>query len=48
MKGRLTKVAYGVGNLGQAIFFNTLQTFLIFLYTDVVCLEAEGHGSPRE
>lgn len=38
MEGRFAKVAYGVGNLGQALFFNTVQTFLIFFYTDVVRL----------
>jgi len=39
MKGRVAKVAYGVGNLGQALFFNSVQTFLIFFYTDVVRLD---------
>ncbi|MGQ9494008.1 MAG: MFS transporter [Anaerolineae bacterium] len=38
MKGRFAKIAYGMGNLGQALFFNTVQTFLIFFYTDVVRL----------
>jgi Na+/melibiose symporter-like transporter len=39
MKSRSSKVAYGVGNLGQALFFNSVQTFLIFFYTDVVRLD---------
>jgi len=39
MKGRLAKVPYCVGNLGQALFFNSVQTFLIFFYTDVVRLD---------
>jgi len=39
MKTTLAKIAYGVGNLGQALFFNTVQTFLIFFYTDVVRLD---------
>jgi len=39
MKSRFAKIAYGVGNLGQALFFNTVQTFLIFFYTDVVRLD---------
>nr|MBC7244463.1 MFS transporter [Chloroflexota bacterium] len=38
MRSRFAKIAYGVGNLGQALFFNTVQTFLIFFYTDVVRL----------
>lgn len=41
MKSRFAKIAYGIGNLGQALFFNTVQTFLIFFYTDVV------HLAPR-
>lgn len=39
MHRRFAKVAYGVGNLGQALFFNTIQTFLIFFYTDIVRLD---------
>lgn len=39
IKTTLAKIAYGVGNLGQALFFNTVQTFLIFFYTDVVRLD---------
>ncbi len=39
MKSRFAKIAYGIGNLGQALFFNTVQTFLIFFYTDVVRLD---------
>jgi GPH family glycoside/pentoside/hexuronide:cation symporter len=38
MKGRLAKIAYGVGNLGTALFFHTIGTYLIFFYTDVVHL----------
>jgi GPH family glycoside/pentoside/hexuronide:cation symporter len=37
--GRFGKIAYGVGNLGQALFFNSVQTFLIFFYTDTVRLD---------
>jgi Na+/melibiose symporter-like transporter len=48
MKDRFAKVAYGVGNLGQALFCNSTQTLLIFFYTDVLRLDAEGHGSPME
>jgi len=44
MRTRLTKVAYGIGNLGQALFFNTVQTFLIFFYTDVVRLDTRLVG----
>jgi len=44
MKGRFAKIAYGVGNLGQALFFNTVQTFLIFFYTDVVRLDPKLVG----
>jgi GPH family glycoside/pentoside/hexuronide:cation symporter len=39
MISRFAKIAYGVGNMGQALFFNTVQTFLIFFYTDVVRLD---------
>lgn len=39
MKTRFTKIAYGVGNMGQALFFNSVQTFLIFFYTDTVRLD---------
>ena len=39
MTGRFAKIGYGVGNLGQAHFFNTAQTFLIFFYTDTVRLD---------
>ena len=39
MKSRFTKIAYGVGNMGQAFFFNTVQTFLIFFYTDIARLD---------
>ncbi len=44
MTGRLAKVAYGVGNLGQALYFNSVQTFLIFFYTDVVRLDPKLVG----
>ena len=39
MNSRFSKVAYGIGNLGQALFFNSVQTFLIFFYTDTVRLD---------
>jgi GPH family glycoside/pentoside/hexuronide:cation symporter len=39
MNNRFAKIAYGVGNLGQALFFNTIQSFLIFFYTDTVRLD---------
>ncbi len=32
------------GNLGQALFFNTVQTFLIFFYTDTVRLDPKLVG----
>jgi GPH family glycoside/pentoside/hexuronide:cation symporter len=44
MKSRFAKIAYGVGNLGQALFFNTVQTFLIFFYTDEVRLDPKLVG----
>lgn len=44
MQSRFTKIAYGVGNLGQALFFNTVQTFLIFFYTDTVRLDPKLVG----
>jgi GPH family glycoside/pentoside/hexuronide:cation symporter len=44
MKNRLGKIAYGVGNLGQALFFNTVQAFLIFFYTDTVRLDSKLVG----
>jgi GPH family glycoside/pentoside/hexuronide:cation symporter len=44
MQTRLTKIAYGIGNLGQALFFNSVQTFLIFFYTDVVRLDTKLVG----
>jgi GPH family glycoside/pentoside/hexuronide:cation symporter len=44
MKSRFAKIAYGVGNLGQALFFNTVQTFLIFFYTDTVRLDPKLVG----
>ncbi len=48
MQGRLARVAMGVCNLGQALFFNPMQTFLIFLCADVLYFEAESHGPPRQ
>ncbi len=33
-----------MGNLGQALFFNTVQTFLLFFYTDVVRLDPQLVG----
>jgi len=44
MKGKFAKVAYGVGNLGQALFFNSVQTFLIFFYTDMMYLDPKLVG----
>jgi len=44
MKNRFAKITYGVGNLGQALFFNTVQAFLIFFYTDVVHLDPKLVG----
>ena len=44
MKARFAKVAYGIGNLGQALFFNSVQTFLIFFYTDAVHLDPKLVG----
>ena len=44
MKSRFAKIAYGVGNLGQALFFNTVQAFLIFFYTDTVRLDPKLVG----
>jgi GPH family glycoside/pentoside/hexuronide:cation symporter len=40
MGARLRSIAYGTGNLGAALFFNTIQTWLIFFYVDVVRLDA--------
>jgi GPH family glycoside/pentoside/hexuronide:cation symporter len=39
MKSRFAKIAYGTGNLGQGLFYNSVQTFLIFFYTDTVRLD---------
>ena len=44
MRGRLAKIAYGTGNFGQALFFNSIQTFLIFFYTDTVRLDPKLVG----
>lgn len=38
MKTKPAKIAYGLGNLGTALFFHTIGTYLIFFYTDVVRL----------
>jgi len=39
MKTRFGKIAYGMGNLGTALFFQTIGAYLIFFYTDVVRLD---------
>jgi GPH family glycoside/pentoside/hexuronide:cation symporter len=39
MSRRLASIAYGTGNLGQALFFNSVQTYLIFFYVDAVRLD---------
>jgi len=39
MKGRIAKIAYGIGNLGTALFFHTIGAYIIFFYTDVVRLD---------
>ena len=39
MKGRSAKIAYGMGNLGTALFFHTIGAYIIFFYTDVVRLD---------
>lgn len=44
MKGRFAKVAYGIGNLGQSLFFNSVQTFLLFFYIDTVHLDPKLVG----
>lgn len=44
MKGKYTKVAYGMGNLGTALFFHTIGTYIIFFYTDVVRLDPKLVG----
>ena len=44
MRARLRSIAYGVGNLGVALFFNTTQTWLIFFYVDIVRLDARLVG----
>ncbi|MCL6430882.1 MAG: MFS transporter [Anaerolineae bacterium] len=44
MKQRLAAIAYGTGNLGQALFFNSVQTYLIFFYVDVVRLDSRLVG----
>ncbi len=44
MKQRLAAIAYGTGNLGQALFFNSVQTYLIFFYVDVVQLDSRLVG----
>jgi GPH family glycoside/pentoside/hexuronide:cation symporter len=44
MRSRLRSVTYGVGNLGVSLFFNTIQTYLIFFYVDVVRLDSRLVG----
>ncbi|MCX7031599.1 MAG: MFS transporter, partial [Spirochaetes bacterium] len=44
MGARLKSIAYGAGNLGVALFFNTTQTWLIFFYVDIVRLDARLVG----
>ncbi len=44
MKSRLGSVAYGLGNLGQALFYNSIQAYLIFFYVDVVRLDSRLVG----
>jgi GPH family glycoside/pentoside/hexuronide:cation symporter len=44
MKSRFAKIAYGTGNLGQGLFYNSVQTFLIFFYTDTVRLDPKLVG----
>ncbi len=44
MTERLRSIAYGAGNLGVALFFNTTQTWLIFFYVDIVRLDARLVG----
>ena len=44
MGARLRSIAYGAGNLGVALFFNTTQTWLIFFYVDIVRLDARLVG----
>ncbi len=44
MIGRLRSVGYGVGNLGVALFFNTIQTYLLFFYIDAVRLDSRLVG----
>jgi GPH family glycoside/pentoside/hexuronide:cation symporter len=39
LTGRLGKIAYGFGNLGQAVFFHTIGTYLIYFYIDVMYLD---------
>jgi GPH family glycoside/pentoside/hexuronide:cation symporter len=44
MIGRLRSIGYGVGNLGAALFFNTIQTYLLFFYIDTVRLDSRLVG----
>ncbi|MDI7275691.1 MAG: MFS transporter [Anaerolineae bacterium] len=44
MKQRLAAIAYGTGNLGQALFFNSVQTYLIYFYVDIVRLDSRLVG----
>jgi GPH family glycoside/pentoside/hexuronide:cation symporter len=38
MQSQRAKIAYGLGNMGTALFFHTIGTYLIFFYTDIVHL----------
>lgn len=44
MIGRLRSITYGVGNLGVGLFFNTIQTYLLFFYIDTVRLDSRLVG----
>lgn len=41
---RIRNLTYGAGNLGVALFYNTIQTWLIFFYVDVVRLDSRLVG----
>ncbi|MCS7285685.1 MAG: MFS transporter [Anaerolineae bacterium] len=44
MKGKYAKIAYGIGNMGTALFFHTIGAYIIFFYTDVVRLDPKLVG----
>lgn len=44
MKRKLANIAYGIGNLGQALFFNSVQGYLLFFYVDTVHLDSRLVG----